>query len=58
MELDPAQAVIASLAYAYDQKGRITSDTRTINGVAYTTGYRYDSLWPPGSHHLSLGAQR
>ena len=29
--------------YAYDQKGRLTSETRTINGVAYTTGYSYDS---------------
>lgn len=35
--------VIGSIAYAYNPKGRVTSDTRTINGVAYTTGYRYDS---------------
>jgi RHS repeat-associated protein len=43
-ELNQAQTVIGSMAYAYDQKGRITSDTRTINGVAYSTGYRYDSF--------------
>jgi RHS repeat-associated protein len=42
-ELNPAQAVIGSTAYTYDPKGRMISDTRTINGVAYTTGYRYDS---------------
>jgi RHS repeat-associated protein len=35
--------VIAQIAYVYDQKGRVTSDTRTLNGIAYTTAYRYDS---------------
>ena len=29
--------------YAYNPKGRLTSETRTINGVAYVTGYSYDS---------------
>src|SRR5262249_5343311 len=43
-ELDPAQTVIGSSAYVYDQRGRITSDTSTLNGVAYATGYRYDSF--------------
>lgn len=30
--------------YAYDQKGRLTSETRTINAVAYVTGYSYDGF--------------
>jgi YD repeat-containing protein len=29
--------------YSYDQKGRITSEVRTINGIAYTTAYSYDA---------------
>jgi YD repeat-containing protein len=29
--------------YSYDQKGRLTSETRTINGIAYTTAYTYDA---------------
>src|SRR5262249_50010008 len=43
-ELDPAQTVIGSSAYVYDQRGRITSDTSTLNGGAYAAGYRYDSF--------------
>jgi YD repeat-containing protein len=42
-ELNAVQAVIGSIAYGYDLKGRVSSDTRTINGVAYVTGYRFDS---------------
>ena len=30
--------------YGYDQKGRLLAETRTINGVNYTTSYRYDSV--------------
>jgi len=30
--------------YAYDIKGRLTSEVRTINGVQYTTGYSYDAF--------------
>jgi YD repeat-containing protein len=30
--------------YVYDQKGRLTAETRTINGVAYVTSYAYDTL--------------
>lgn len=30
--------------YGYDQKGRLTAETRTINAVAYTTGYGYDGF--------------
>lgn len=29
--------------YRYDQKGRLTQETRTINTVAYVTGYGYDA---------------
>jgi YD repeat-containing protein len=43
-ELNPSLAVIAQIAYAYDQKGRLISEVRTINGVAYSTSYRYDTL--------------
>jgi RHS repeat-associated protein len=42
-ELDPALAPVAQLAYGYDQSGRVVSDARTVNGISYTTGYRYDS---------------
>jgi YD repeat-containing protein len=42
-ELDPALTTIAQIAYGYDQKGRVLSEARTVNGVAYTTAYRYDS---------------
>ena len=33
----------SGFAYAYDQKGRTTSETRTINGIAYVLAYSYDS---------------
>lgn len=42
-ELNPSLVTVGQIAYSYDQKGRVTSEVRTINGVAYTTGYRYDS---------------
>ena len=42
-ELDPAQNQTSLLAYAYDQHGRVTSETRTVAGVAYVTAYQYDS---------------
>jgi len=42
-ELNPSLVTIAQIAYGYDQKGRVTSETRTINAVAYTTAYRYDA---------------
>lgn len=29
--------------YGYDQKGRLLTETRTINAVAYVTSYSYDS---------------
>jgi YD repeat-containing protein len=35
--------VTAQIDYAYDPKGRLITETRTVNGVAYATGYSYDS---------------
>lgn len=29
--------------YVYNQKGRLTSETRTLNAIAYVTGYSYDA---------------
>lgn len=42
-ETDPASQVTDQIAYAYDQHGRVTSETRAINGVPYVTAYSYDS---------------
>jgi YD repeat-containing protein len=47
-ERNPSNQVIALTQYGYDQKGRVTSDTRTVNGIIYATGYSYD-----GSGRLS-----
>ena len=43
-ELNPSLVTVAQTAYAYDQKGRLLSEVRTINAVAYTTAYRYDGF--------------
>ena len=43
IETDPGSLVTSQLAYAYDPKGRLTTETRTLNGVAYVTGYSYDA---------------
>ena len=43
-EFDPAHQITSTLAYAYDQHGRTRSETRTINGVAYTLIYSYDNF--------------
>ncbi len=40
----PANQVTSVLVYAYDQHGRVLSETRTVNGVQYVLGYRYDSF--------------
>jgi len=42
-ELNPAQQVLSTIAYLYTVHGRVTSETRTIGGVSYATGYSYDS---------------
>ncbi|MES2299995.1 MAG: hypothetical protein V4582_23355 [Pseudomonadota bacterium] len=35
--------VNGAIVYAYDLHGRLILETRTIEGAAYVTGYRYDS---------------
>ena len=42
-ERNPANQVTSVIAYTYDQHGRVTSEARTVNGVAYSTAYRYDA---------------
>ena len=42
-ETNPASQVTSVIAYAYDQHGRVTSETRTVSGVQYAMGYHYDS---------------
>jgi len=42
-ERNPANQVTSVIAYAYDQHGRATSETRTVGGVQYVLAYRYDS---------------
>ncbi|HZS58216.1 MAG TPA: DUF6531 domain-containing protein [Gemmatimonadaceae bacterium] len=48
-ELDPIGNVTAQLDYAYEPHGRVASDTRTLNGVAYVLAYAYDSAGRLGS---------
>jgi len=43
-ETDPSSQVTDQIAYAYDSHGRVTTETRTINGVVYVTGYSYDGF--------------
>jgi YD repeat-containing protein len=42
-ETDPANQQTSLVQYAYTPHGRISSETRTVNGVAYTVAYSYDS---------------
>jgi len=42
-ETDAANAQTSLIQYAYDANGRVTSETRTVAGVAYAVGYSYDS---------------
>jgi YD repeat-containing protein len=42
-ERNAANEVTSLIAYAYDLQGRVTSETRTVAGVQYLSGYRYDS---------------
>jgi YD repeat-containing protein len=42
-ETNPANQVTSVIAYGYDLHGRVTSVTRTVAGVQYALGYRYDS---------------
>jgi YD repeat-containing protein len=43
-ETNPANQVTSLLVYAYDQHGRVLSEARTVNGVQYVLGYRYDAF--------------
>ena len=42
-ERNPANQVTTFIVYAYDQHGRVTSETRNVGGVQYVFGYHYDS---------------
>jgi len=42
-ETDPGSQVTSQIAYAYDPHGRVTSENRTLGGIAYVTAYSYDS---------------
>ena len=42
-ERNASNVVTSQIAYVYDQRGRVTSETRTVAGLAYALGYRYDS---------------
>ena len=42
-ERNASNQVTTLTQYGYDQKGRVTSDTRTINGIVYAIAYAYDS---------------
>jgi RHS repeat-associated protein len=41
-ETNPSNQVTSVIAYAYDQHGRVTSETRTVAGIQYVLAYRYD----------------
>jgi YD repeat-containing protein len=43
-ETNPANQVTSVIAYAYDQHGRVTSETRTVGGVQYVLAYAYDGF--------------
>ncbi len=43
-ETNPANQQTSVIAYAYDQHGRVTSETRMLGGVQYVLGYSYDSF--------------
>ncbi|MGH8700383.1 MAG: DUF6531 domain-containing protein, partial [Burkholderiales bacterium] len=42
-EISAAGAVLQTTALAYEQKGRVNSETRTIGGATYGTAYAYDA---------------
>jgi YD repeat-containing protein len=42
-EANPSNEVTSQIVYAYDQHGRVISETRTVAGQAYVLAYRYDS---------------
>jgi YD repeat-containing protein len=42
-ETNPASQVTSQIAYAYELHGRVSTETRTINGIQYVVAYTYDS---------------
>jgi YD repeat-containing protein len=42
-ETDAASQQTSVIAYAYSPHGRVTSETRTVNGMQYVVGYSYDT---------------
>jgi RHS repeat-associated protein len=42
-DTDPSSNVTSHIVYGYDLHGRMTSDTRTVAGAVYVTGYHYDA---------------
>lgn len=43
-ETNHANQVTSSIHYTYDRHGRVTSETRTVAGVAHFMAYRYDAF--------------
>jgi YD repeat-containing protein len=43
IETDASNQTTSIIAYAYEQHGRVTQETRTIAGVQYALGYTYDA---------------
>ena len=43
-ETNAANQQTSLIQFAYDQHGRVTSETRTVAGVSYAVGYTYDSF--------------
>jgi YD repeat-containing protein len=42
-ERNAANQITSVIVYAYEQHGRVTSETRTVNGVQYVLRYSYDA---------------
>ena len=42
-ETNPGSQITSQIAYAYDPRGRVLSETRTVAGQQYGTAYTYDS---------------
>jgi YD repeat-containing protein len=43
-ETDPVNQQTSLIQYAYTPHGRVSSETRTVNGVSYVLGYTYDTV--------------
>ncbi len=42
-ETNPANVVTSQIAYGHDPHGRVVSETRSLAGSSFTTGYQYDA---------------